>query len=420
MRLQLLFSLLLTITSASCFAQNVAETTAPAASSEPTFKSSAKGFFSYKQNQTFENLATTTPFWKKSTDLNELSLTGEYYLTQKSEVEFEIEFEHGGAGTAMEYDALEEFGEFESEIEKGGEVVLSEFYYKYYLGHSSWLKAGKIPILISLQNTQENYFLYPTIHASLAESFMLPHEWREIGAEYHKMIDSWNFRAALVNGLNSEFFRKYNWVGGGYQNRFEGSNSGDLAMHFSAMYGDLTYGNGVALAGYYGNTTGNRYKQSKLQSDANVFLLTAMGSWQFGNWQVRGQYILGTLQNSDLVTTANSSLGNLANPGAFAALGSKAYLQQLEVSYKLATTDQDDWVVYAEVEKVDTMSEVAGNVFRDDRYNQLISSFGFLHRFETYAFVKGQVSRTSSALVGLPDTKAFQVALGFDLKLLNM
>ena len=36
-----------------------------------------------------------------------------------------MEFEHGGAGAALELE-FEEFGEFEQEIEKGGEVVVEE------------------------------------------------------------------------------------------------------------------------------------------------------------------------------------------------------------------------------------------------------------------------------------------------------
>ena len=36
-----------------------------------------------------------------------------------------MEFEHGGAGAALELE-FEEFGEFEQEIEKGGEVIVEE------------------------------------------------------------------------------------------------------------------------------------------------------------------------------------------------------------------------------------------------------------------------------------------------------
>ena len=44
-----------------------------------------------------------------------------YFFTPKLYVEAEIEYEHGGTGAAMELE-FEEFGEFEVEVEKGGEV----------------------------------------------------------------------------------------------------------------------------------------------------------------------------------------------------------------------------------------------------------------------------------------------------------
>ena len=41
------------------------------------------------------------------------------------EFEAEVELEHGGTGTSLELD-YEEFGEFEQEVSKGGEVALEE------------------------------------------------------------------------------------------------------------------------------------------------------------------------------------------------------------------------------------------------------------------------------------------------------
>ena len=41
-------------------------------------------------------------------------------------LEAELEFEHGGTGITMEFDKLEEFGEFEMEVEKGGEVIVEK------------------------------------------------------------------------------------------------------------------------------------------------------------------------------------------------------------------------------------------------------------------------------------------------------
>ena len=56
----------------------------------------------------------------------------------------EIEFEHGGNGTAVEIEA-EEAGEYEAEVEKGGEVNIEQFWInKEFMGGKLNIKAGEI------------------------------------------------------------------------------------------------------------------------------------------------------------------------------------------------------------------------------------------------------------------------------------
>ena len=57
-------------------------------------------------------------------DITRLALELEVELLKDTELEAEVEFEHGGAGAALELE-FEEFGEFEQEIEKGGEAVVA-------------------------------------------------------------------------------------------------------------------------------------------------------------------------------------------------------------------------------------------------------------------------------------------------------
>lgn len=53
----------------------------------------------------------------------------------------EIEFEHGGAESAVEIET-EEAGEYESEIERGGEVALEQFYLQKVFFPQLKLRAG--------------------------------------------------------------------------------------------------------------------------------------------------------------------------------------------------------------------------------------------------------------------------------------
>jgi len=393
-------------------------------SANPPFKTTLKGYATYRQYKTFENVATVVPIWKKEMDLRAFELKGEYYITPKSELEFEIEFEHGGTGSSLEYDQLEEFGEFEAEHEKGGEVALSEFYYRHALENQSWIKVGKIPVYMSIGSVQENYLLYPTVLSSSAEQSMVPTEWRELGVEVQKRFGAYSVRGAVMNGLNSEFFRKYNWIGGGHQKQFESANSGSFAGTLALEYGDIAFDDGIVAAVYYGEVTNNRYKQRKMNNEASLLMGSIYGSYHaeiFGqNFGFRGQFIHGTLSRSDEISLANATLTSSANPGAFAPLGHEAQLEMAEISYDIYENDEDKLSAYYNYQHVDTMKSVQGSILKDDRYNKVISSFGLIQKWEKIMFVKAEYANHSNAQPILPSTAEYQIAFGFDWKGFNL
>ena len=63
----------------------------------------------------------------------------------------EIEFEHGGTGQSIEYEA-EEAIEYEQETEKGGEVELEQFWLQKSFGKYANIKAGHIVVPVGLTN----------------------------------------------------------------------------------------------------------------------------------------------------------------------------------------------------------------------------------------------------------------------------
>ncbi len=380
----------------------------------PEFKSSLQGYITAKQYQTFEDVVTKTPYWKRQADLSTLELTGEYYINPKSEIEFEVEFEHGGTGSSLDYDPLEEFGEFEKEQDKGGEVVLSELYYRHALENMTWIKVGKFPVYVSLGNAQESFLQYATVVPVVGELSLLPSEWRELGVELQKRFGAFNSRLSLITGLNSEFFRKYNWIGGGYQKKFETINANSLAGTFVLEYGDVAADNGIATAIYYGEVSGNRYKQHKMSNDATVVLTSIFGSWSFDKIGMRGEFIQGFLSRSDEISLANASLTSSVNPGAFAPLGHSAQLEMLEIYYRFLQDDDSSLKGFANYQHVDSMKTVEGSILRDDRYNQVISTLGFMQTWEKVMFLKFEYGKYSNALAGLADTAQYQVAFGFD------
>lgn len=81
----------------------------------------------YEQYDFFRNAQDDDPERRARTDLERVVLEAERELSDDWRVEAELEFEHGGTGSAVEFEP-EEFGEFEQEIEQGGEVRVEYAY----------------------------------------------------------------------------------------------------------------------------------------------------------------------------------------------------------------------------------------------------------------------------------------------------
>lgn len=391
-------------------------TSAKASSEFPKLEFKSYGYMVYGQKETFKTVQNLKPITRREMDLAEIAFEGEYLLNENAKFEFEVEIEHGGVGTTIEFDPFEEFGEFESEIEKGGEVVLPEFYYKKTFPKTNTaLKVGKFPVFIALGSVLTKPSRNASIIASDVEGRMIPVGWTEMGVQVEQKYKGFTVRAGAISGLNSEFFRTYSWIGGGYQRHFETSNADDIATLISLEWGDVVKGSGIAVGRYQGNTTGNRYKVDKMTEEAVVTLDSAMATYKYGRIGFAGELIYGDLSNSNIVSQRNATLGGLAKPKAFSALGHKAVLESVQLSYDAF----EEFTVYVKAEHVDTFADAEGTINKNPRYDVSKRSAGFVWFFDTAAFLKFQFLRENTELLGLPETSAANFAFGFDLDRFN-
>lgn len=369
-----------------------------------------KSLLSLQQFDQFKSVQNLDPYRRRTLDLEAIEAELEIIFNPDSLFEFEVEYEHGGTGTALEYEALEEFGEFESEVERGGEVAIEEAYYRQRLANTTYVIIGKAPLYLSLDSALYSPLDSAAPLLSRLEARMIPLGWKETGVQIESRHSDFTLRAGLVTGLNSEFFRKYNWVGGGHQRQFESMNADDLASVASVEYGDAIRGRGVAIGFYQGNSTNNRHKKDKLTEDAIVTIASAMGSWSLGDFTFTAQVIRGWLKNSEAVTTANNTLGNFAKPGVFGAVGARADLESAQLRYDITP----EWAVFIQREHVNTFAEVEGSVYADPRYEVLQNGLGFFHRWNEICFLKFHAWRETTHLEGLPDTDTLLLQFGFD------
>ena len=73
----------------------------------------------------------TVPDLRNAIDVERFVLYPGYVFNDQFRFKGEIEFEHGGTGVTREFDRFEEFGEFETEVEQGGEVVVEQLHIVY-------------------------------------------------------------------------------------------------------------------------------------------------------------------------------------------------------------------------------------------------------------------------------------------------
>jgi len=105
-------------------------------------------------------------------DLERFVLESRYQASPQLLFEAEVEFEHGGTGVTMEFDRLEEFGEFEQEVEKGGEIVVEKLQATFQLRPAFNVRVGHlyVPVgLLTAYDEPEDYFTntYPEAEAAL-------------------------------------------------------------------------------------------------------------------------------------------------------------------------------------------------------------------------------------------------------------
>lgn len=257
------------------------------------------GSVRYKSEEIFRNTQDVAPTRRASTDLERVVLELSYDFTPQWQVELELEYEHGGTGVTLEYDGFEEFGEFESEIEAGGEVVVEKLQVRYQANKHLAVKMGRIFVPVGLGTDLHQPHQYMTAERHWSEASMIPQTWNETGVNLIANWQNFTAQALLTTGLNSEYFRTYQWVATGHQKRFEQVNSNDLAFTFRLDYGDVRNDEGIGVSYYTSNTTENRNNQNNIAGDGNLQIFGLHGAWSLGNWVARGQYLFGQLEDRD-------------------------------------------------------------------------------------------------------------------------
>ncbi len=347
-------------------------------------------------------------------DVTRLALKLEAELLPQVELEAEVEFEHGGTGGALELE-YEEFGEFEQEVEKGGEVIVEELYVKRSFGEHLDLSAGHFYVAVGLLSELYRPLDYYGTVRPESEAAVIPALWHETGIEASGRVRRWRWRLQVINGLDATGFSSQRWVAGGHQLRFEQVRADRLALagrvDFEPVRGALV---GVSL--YRGDSAGNRPKPDMEGTEAQVTIADVHAHLDRDRLRARGLFLRGHLRNAAAVSARNRTLSNnLDVPRS--PVASAASALYLEAGYDilpwLAERPGERLDLFVRLDDYDTMAEVPEGFFDNPRFDRRVHTVGVNYAMARKLVLKADYAMRRLGAARFNDENTLGLALGF-------
>lgn len=274
-------------------------------------------FKDYGINRYYGNPDGNTRDHRNTISIPRFVLAMDYKFTPKWILSAEIEFEAGGTGSAMELENSEN-GEYETEMEKGGEVALEQFHITRLIHPAFNVRAGHMIVPVGLTNAHhEPINFFGTVRPE-GETTILPSTWHETGIEFFgtlgKGYATFDYQVLVVAGLNANGFDRNTWVAGGKQGLFEEDNFNSPGYVLRVDYRGVP---GLRVGGsfyYCANTAGNSDKPNFYEGQKAPLRIYS-GDLQYKNDYVtaRANVVYGNLSNSKFISSKNVRLSNNAS-----------------------------------------------------------------------------------------------------------
>ena len=265
----------------------------------------------------------------------------DYKFNPKWVLGAEIEFEAGGVGIERELENSEN-GEYETEMEKGGEVALEQFHITRLIHPAFNVRAGHMIVPVGLTNYNHEPINFFGTSRPEGETTIIPSTWHETGisvfSTFGRGYADFDYEAMVVTGLNADGFGRDNWVADGKQGQFEVDNFTSPAYVARLNYKGVP-GLRVGASFYYcNNVTANadkRYKYSSVgQSAVTIYSFDAQYKCKY--LTARGMVIKGDLENAAAVGSVNvSNSGNSYHSSAMRKVAKGALTYGAEVGFNL-------------------------------------------------------------------------------------
>ena len=258
----------------------------------------------------------------------------------------EIEFEHSGAGGAVEKE-FEEAGEWETEIEKGGEVALEQFWIQKSFCPEFNIRMGHIIVPVGALNNAHEPLNFFTVYRPEGEDTILPSTWHDTGISLWGRTASWRYEAMVIAGLDAYMFSTENFVKYGAGSPFEFKAANQLG--FAGRIDNYSVRNlRLSMSGFYGRTFNNTYPYEAIPESSRYYGVigrTAIGSFDFAyksrNFIARGNVDYGFV--GDAATISYMKRNRSANNAPYkkSAVGKAAFAAGCEAGYNILPEKAD-------------------------------------------------------------------------------
>lgn len=333
-------------------------------------------------------------FQKNTIDNERFVLYFNYKMHDKITLRSEFEYEHGGTGVTMEFDPLEEAGEFEMEVEQGGEAKLERLYMDFAIDPRLGVRVGRFKLHMGLASSLDRPTKYFTVLRPEAESELIPLGWYETGVQlYGGFFDNrLRYELSVSSGLDASGFSSRNWIRNGYQTRFEMpiaeafAYSGRVDWYFGKKRTSF-----VGLSALINNTTPNRPKLDLENTPGYLKLVAGHVAINESDLRFNASALWGDLQNSDVIAKKNKSLSNSLNVKR-TSVGKQAIALSGEIGYNVLPlfgvkrSSEQALYPFFRYDYYDPMFRTAGDVIKNAQWERNVWTLG-LNWFVTKGIV---------------------------------
>lgn len=329
-------------------------------------------------------------------DLSHVVISFSYDFGKGWKLNTEIEFEHGGTGTTYEIENAET-GEYETEIEKGGEIALEQFWIEKSFAPELNLRKGHIIVPVGLTNQYHLPTEFFSVLRPEEESSLIPCTWHETGISLWGKYSDWRYEIQFLAGLDADRFGNANWISGASVSPYEFKIANSYAGAFRIDNYSIK-GLRIGASSYFGNSGNNslksdRYKNADITGQVTVGALDAV--YDDHNLIVRGNLLYGHLSDSYDISSKNKTLPS-ASPSPRTDVASDVLSYYLEAGYNILSffpkVKDERLYIYGHYGYYNSMYKTADKITAKPWCEKTIISGGFNYFPMKEIVIKGEYS----------------------------